>query len=56
MRVQYHLILLPATRIIVFVRQAMWNDIKTLGHLVRPYACVFVVGRYQKFDGVHKKK
>ena len=38
----------------------MWDDIKILGHLVCPFVCmsvcVYVVGRYQKFDGVPHKK
>ena len=44
----------------VYVGQAMWDDIKILGHLVCPFVCmsvcVYVVGRYQKFDGVPHKK
>ena len=48
------------TRSLVYVGQAMWDDIKILGHLVCPFVCmavcVYVVGRYQKFDGVPHKK
>ena len=39
---------------------SMGNDIEILGHLVCPFVCmsycVYVVGRYQKFDGVPNKK
>ena len=51
-----------STPIMVYVGQAtcMWDDIKILGHLVCPFVCmsvcVYVVGRYQKFDGVPHKK
>ena len=44
----------------VYVGQAMWDDIKILGHLVCPFVCmsvcVYVVGRYQKFEVVPHKK
>ena len=47
------------TPIMVYVGQAMWDDIKILGHLVCPFVrmsvCVYVVGRYQKFHGVPHK-
>ena len=43
-------------RIMVTVGQPQWDDIKILGNLVCPFVCmsvcVYMVGRYQKFDGV----
>ena len=43
-----------------YVGQAMWDDIKILGHLVYPFVCmsvsVYMVGRYQKCYGVPLRK
>ena len=40
----------PCTHIMVYAGQAMWDDIKILGHLVCTFVCsfvcVYVVGRY----------
>ena len=31
-----------STRNMVYVGQAMWDDIKVLGHLVCPFVCMYV--------------